>query len=223
MYDNVKSERGMTNCVLHIDESMYFSTTAVTISDNQKENAVLGSLDFKAFRHHDYSPITSDVVSIDGLEDRVNSESLSKTVFSKGGKIVYSEGKGGRYWFSDSDPITLDNLADLIAYSLIREGRESKCFVVPVQGTEGLEFKEVYIQKLQTTNTIEIPLLTFEEATELYNERSNGFCVMEGAFPKLEIVEDKANLILGSELCIDELLAIYWLTKYGIDKMHLKD
>ena len=174
-------------------------------------------------RNHNYSPITSDVVFIDGLEERINSELINKAVFSKEGKVTYSEGKGGRYWFSDSYPIALNSLADLIAYSLILEGKESKTIMVPIQGFDEPQFKQLQIWKYETSKVIELPLLTFEEATELYIERSNGYCVMEGPYPKLKKIKNEVTITLGSELCIDELLGIYWLAKYGIDKIHLKD
>ena len=210
MTDNVKNERGMTNCVLQIDESMYFSTTATAIVNNQKEGVNIGTLTASS---PDFV-----YVSIDGLEERVNFEPLNKAVFSKEGKVTYSEGKGGRYWFSDSDPITLPMLADLIAYSLILEGKESKTIMVPIQDSVDLEFKELQIRKCETSKVIEIPKLSFEEATYIYEERNNGYCIMEGLYPKLEIVEDKITVTLHSELCIDELLAIYWLARYGIEK-----
>jgi len=206
MSDNIKNTRGMSNCIFPVDELAYFSTTAAVIVDNQKEDVDLSSLNSIVF------------VRIDGLEERVYSESLTKSVYAIQGKVVYGEGKGGRYWFSDSDPIALDNLADLIAYSLIMEGKESKTILVPVQGFDEPQFKEIEIKKHECSKVIEIPKLSFNEATEIYNARANGYCIMKGSYPELNISEGKVTLTLGSELCVDEILAVYWLAKYKIEK-----
>lgn len=107
------------------------------------------------------------------------SENLNGVRLNSEEKPNFSAGKGGRYWFDDT--------AGLISPRLLK----------------GL----ILHIKEQTGKELKITQLSIEEARKIYNNRDNGYCIMDEVInlPKLE--SDKMSLC--GELCVDELEAIY--------------
>ena len=111
----------------------------------------------------------------------------------------YSSSKGGRYWF-DCKMVSEDEIIALFIYALIIEQ-------LNIESTSILLENRNIIFKLDKENNLILPLMDIELAKQIYNERSNGYA----NFKTCKLVNATISVELGSELCLDELLAIYTL------------
>ena len=126
------------------------------------------------------------------------------------GMPFYSKGKGGRYWF-DVGQVTLESIEALLGYTVLVSQH-------PIEFSETIE---IYIEETDKTDVynysgeividalgnLVIPVMDQTIAQYTYDNRSNGYCDFEN-------FEKDGLLKLGSELCVDELWAIYSLGKH---------
>ena len=141
----------------------------------------------------------------------------------------YCSSKGGRYWF-DCDFVSEDEILALIGYALIQEKglipiddpfENPNHFNLALIGYALIQEKGLIpiddpfenpnhfklVIHFDKATTIVLPNLTKEKAEAIYNDRANGYC----NFNTVKIDKNKISAELGSELCIDELVAIYYL------------
>lgn len=121
---------------------------------------------------------------------------------------IYSGSKGGRYWF-DCDLVSEDEIIALFGLAVIIE---QKPVIVHIP-------LSIHIEDIDQTDAaclvahidfdkegeLILPLMDLGVAEQLYKQRSNGYC----NFKSTQLINNKVHAELGSELCLDELLAIY--------------
>lgn len=117
----------------------------------------------------------------------------------------FSLGKGGRYWFNDECPVSEDEIVALFGLAL---DLKQQSIEMELGGYEGIADYSVSI-KINEDQEYFLPNIPINLATSMYADRSNGYCL----FSRLLIENKKFTIILGGELCLDELLAIYTIAK----------
>lgn len=126
----------------------------------------------------------------------------------------FSTSKGERYWFSDVESVSEDELVALfgLAIDQTRQSIEMRLGGYSVMGMGDcsvFEDIDVFIG-LNENKEFFLPYLPLALAESIYTDRSNGYCDFNG----LLVENEKFSLILDGELCLDELLAIYTIAKH---------
>lgn len=123
---------------------------------------------------------------------------------------IYSSGKGGRYWF-DCGLVSEDEIVALFGLAVIIEQRPIIVHIpltIYVEDTDNTDAACLVANiDFDKEGELTLPLMDPGIADQLYKQRSNGYC----NFKTTVLINDKVCAELGSELCVDELLAIYSL------------
>ncbi len=120
----------------------------------------------------------------------------------------FSPSKGGRYWF-DCGMVTEDEIYALFVYAAV-VSQETISIDIPltINITETDETEHGFLcAKLlfNQENELKLPVMDLGVAEHVYKYRANGYC----NFKTCKLIDNKVHVELGSELCLDELLAIY--------------
>lgn len=123
---------------------------------------------------------------------------------------IYSGSKGGRYWF-DCGLVSETEIVALFALAVIIEQQPVKIHIpLVINLTEEDETQHGFLCTsidFDKDGEITLPLMDLGVAKQIYENRSNGYC----NFKTYIMTNGKIHVELGSELCLDELLAIYSL------------
>lgn len=123
---------------------------------------------------------------------------------------IYSGSKGGRYWF-DCDLVSEDEIVALFGLAVIIEQKPVIVHIplrIHVEDTDQTDAACLVARiDFNEEGELTLPLMDPGVAKQLYDNRSNGYC----NFKTAQLINNKVCAELGSELCVDELLAIYSL------------
>lgn len=122
----------------------------------------------------------------------------------------FSPSKGGRYWF-DNGIVSEDEIYALFVYAAV-VSQEIISIDIPLTIiiTETNETQHGFLSwemLFDKDNNLKLPVMDLGVAEQVYENRSNGYC----NFKTCKLIDGKIHVELGSELCLDELLAIYSL------------
>ena len=134
-------------------------------------------------------------------------------ILSNGNPAIseFSPSKGGRYWFDDDAPVTEDEMVALFGLAL---DKTKEPIQVEVGWDDESEELGVVTIELNENQEFTIPQISIELARSMYADRANGYCY----FTRLQVKDGKFAVVLGGELCLDELLAIYTIAKHAASK-----
>ena len=122
----------------------------------------------------------------------------------------FSPGKGGRYWF-DCGMVSEDEIYALFVYAAVVSQEVISIDIpltVTVEETDDTQHGFLCASLLfDENNDLKLPIMGYDIAEHVYKYRANGYC----NFKTCKIIDGKIHAELGSELCLDELLAIYSL------------
>jgi hypothetical protein len=122
----------------------------------------------------------------------------------------FSPSKGGRYWF-DHGMVSEDEIYALFVYAAV-VSQEVISIDIPfiINFTEIDDTQHGFLCAnllFDEENNLKLPIMEYDVAEQVYKYRANGYC----NFKTCKIIDGKIHAELGSELCLDELLAIYAL------------
>lgn len=125
---------------------------------------------------------------------------------------IYSAGKGGRYWF-DCGLVSEDEIVALFGLAVIIEQRPVSIHIPLSIHIEDIDQTDAAFLianiDFDKEGELTLPLMDYDVAEQIYKQRSNGYC----NFKTTVLIDSQAHVELGSELCVDELLAIYAILK----------
>lgn len=122
----------------------------------------------------------------------------------------FSPSKGGRYWF-DCGMVSEDEIYALFVYAAVVSQEVISIdipFIINFTETDDTQHGFLCANLLfDEENNLKLPIMDYDVAEQVYKYRANGYC----NFNTCTIIDGKIYAELGSELCLDELLAIYAL------------